>query len=254
MRSGRYVRALLALSLSGCGARTSLDFADEYGAGGASAGNPSLPGGAGGSSGSAAYGGSEPAGGTAGAFAGAGAGGAHQAGAGGSAGSSAGFGGVGGSTACMPSGPERCDGVDNDCNGVVDDLNVCPCDPFGLDDRKYLFCRSIANWADAQSFCARFGYHLTSIRSASEDHWLEQTVASLGNSKWWIGLNDIGKKGRWQWLDGTPYGYQHWGAGEPNDAGGMEDCVQLNRFGVDGGWNDEPCDGALPFVCESPAF
>jgi hypothetical protein len=253
MISGRHARALLALSLFGCGARTSLDFGDEYAAAGAGTTQGGAGGGqqagTGGVSGFAPQGGSAPSGGLGGATGGAAAmGGAAGSGAG------AGFGAVGGSSTCVPTGAERCDGVDNDCDGVIDDHGVCPCDTRGLGNRSYLFCLGVASWANAQAACSKYGYHLTSIRNASEDHWLEQTVASLANSKWWIGLNDIGKKGRWQWLDGTPFGYVHWGAGEPNDAGGIEDCVQLNRFGQDGGWNDEPCDGALPFVCESEPF
>jgi hypothetical protein len=246
MKSAHYSRALLTLSLLGCGARTSLELGDAYGAG---AGGPFMQGGGGnapqagaaGSSGSGASGGFAPHGGAAG-------GGAPPSG--GAAGSGAGA-GFGGSVSCMPTGPERCDGVDNDCNGVIDEGKVCPCDTRAFGNRSYLFCRMVDDWAGARVFCGRLGYHLASIRNASEDHWLEQTVNTFANAKWWIGLNDLSQEGHFSWVDGTPVGYEHFGAGEPNNAGGNENCVELNRFGVDGGWNDEPCDGALPFVCES---
>jgi hypothetical protein len=41
--------------------------------------------------------------------------------------------------------------------------------------------------------------------------------------------------------------FQAFGPGEPNDALGTEDCVELNR---DGTWNDLDCLDASSFVCE----
>jgi hypothetical protein len=38
-----------------------------------------------------------------------------------------------------------------------------------------------------------------------------------------------------------------WGPGEPNNAGGDEDCVEVRRS--DGIWNDMPCGMSITFVC-----
>lgn len=32
-----------------------------------------------------------------------------------------------------------------------------------------------------------------------------------------------------RWLDNSPVTYTHWGPGEPNNANGEEQCVQMNR-------------------------
>ncbi len=151
----------------------------------------------------------------------------------------------------MITGPEVCDGVDNDCNGQIDDGNVCPCTVQTLGTRSYQFCRTVADWRTAQATCTKFGYHLASVRDAAADRFLGRTAASIASTRWWFGFNDVAQEGRWVWQAGTPVSYLHWAAGEPNDSGGNEDCGELNRFGPDGGWNDEPCDGALPFICES---
>jgi hypothetical protein len=134
---------------------------------------------------------------------------------------------------------------------VIDDQNVCPCGTRSFAGRGYLFCTGVADWRAALKFCLTYNYQLAYITNPTQDHFLEQTVASYANSKWWIGLNDLEQTGVWRWQNGTPFDYQHWGAGEPNDISGSEHCGELNRFGVDGGWNDEPCEQAQPFVCET---
>lgn len=32
-----------------------------------------------------------------------------------------------------------------------------------------------------------------------------------------------------RWVDGSPVSYTHWGNGEPNNANGEEQCVQMSR-------------------------
>ena len=173
------------------------------------------------------------------------------AGSAGSAGSGGASGGSGGSSGCRPTGAERCDGVDNDCNGLIDEGGVCPCPVQNFGGRSYLFCDFVRSYRDADTFCLANGYRLTSIHDPVQNAWLESTVASYANTRWWIGLDDLRIKLVFQWIDDTPVDYLHWAVGEPNDSGGVEDCGQLNRFGPGNGWNDEPCDQALPFVCQS---
>jgi Lectin C-type domain len=41
-----------------------------------------------------------------------------------------------------------------------------------------------------------------------------------------------------------------WAAGEPNDAGGAEDCAEMGEGGA-GRWNDAPCDQQRHYACRS---
>ncbi|CAB4015045.1 signal peptide, CUB and EGF-like domain-containing 2, partial [Paramuricea clavata] len=60
-------------------------------------------------------------------------------------------------------------------------------------------------------------------------------------------------------VHGVEPSYTNWLPGEPNDSGGIEDCVELvykSRFWKNGGdvggqWNDLPCNGyPRHFVCQ----
>ena len=64
----------------------------------------------------------------------------------------------------------------------------------------------------------------------------------------WVGLADIEIEGEMRWRDGDLLGggqFSAFNPGQPDDFGGVEDCVRINQ----GGWNDESCDIDHPFLC-----
>ncbi len=146
---------------------------------------------------------------------------------------------------------DPCDAVDNDCDGLVDGDGVCPCPTDYRDDHAYLFCPTPTPWTAARDFCNGYGYHLVSVATAAENDWVDDTADTYSTQKWWFGLTDAAQEGVWVWDDGSDLVYSNWHAGEPNDAGGGEDCVQFNRFHPDRTWNDEPCSSSFRFICEN---
>ena len=88
--------------------------------------------------------------------------------------------------------------------------------------------------------CLAWGGDLATVTS-EEDNTLVHSTAPAGTSCW-IGLNDIVSENTWVWADGSTNTYTRWGIGEPNNAGGAEDCVHLHS---DGYWNDLPCEVML---------
>ena len=157
---------------------------------------------------------------------------------------------------CGPMGAERCNAIDDDCNGMIDDGPTagCPCNVTELGASVYLVCPP-QPWIVAASQCAAYGYHLIAIGDASENMWSGDLIAflnGLGGSStpWWIGMNDRAVEGTWVWDGGGAVTFTSWAPGEPNDFNGIEDCGFM-PWGTPYQWNDGDCGMALPFACEA---
>jgi hypothetical protein len=148
-----------------------------------------------------------------------------------------------------PDADEVCNGVDDDCSGLADDGDVCPCPIRHFDDRAYGFCPVSIPWQLARAACQTAGYHLVTIDDDAEDTWLSNTAATFSNGPWWTGYNDIDAEGAWEWADGTPRGYEAWASGHPATGFNFDDCMLINE--VNTGWVDAMCIFFENFICEA---
>ncbi|XP_041666073.1 macrophage mannose receptor 1 [Cheilinus undulatus] len=91
---------------------------------------------------------------------------------------------------------------------------------------------------------------LVSIHSKEEQAFVNSMVGTGDVAAAWIGMAMSGiASGQYVWVDFSPVTYTHWGPGEPNNANGEEQCVQMNRH--QGGWNDANCGRAVAgYVCK----
>lgn len=164
---------------------------------------------------------------------------------------------------------EVCDGIDNDCDTVLDEYdavgNAPGCNGCAFQVREqhlYYFCDWDAEWNAAENFCVKHGLHLVKDDGGDEHTWLLQQIGDSG--LWWIGANDKADEGKFKWVsDNSDVPGDLWGAGEPNnqewipfegaDCGGLLDADGGNGYSGQGGrWNDYKCDRDENFICEGP--
>ena len=102
------------------------------------------------------------------------------------------------------------------------------------------------NWFKAQQNCLSLNSNLTSIHSAEENDFVRNKVAS-SSGKVLIGLNNLKKKGVYEWVDGSDVSFTNWARNEPNRFRGAENCTEVR---VDGEWNDVNCSNYYRnYVC-----
>jgi len=149
-----------------------------------------------------------------------------------------------------PDAEEICDTVDNNCSGIIDDEEACPCQVESkADEGDYLFCGASVTWNEAVSRCEDYNRQLVVIQNESENYFLTDILDTRLPSIWWIGMSDSEQEGDWRWIDGSELTLDAWHQGEPNDYGG-EDCGEIYRWGSET-WNDAPCDANNNFICET---
>ncbi|KAJ3605426.1 hypothetical protein NHX12_027473 [Muraenolepis orangiensis] len=98
--------------------------------------------------------------------------------------------------------------------------------------------------------CRQEEAHLVSINNQEVQAYVNTMVGTGQVAAAWIGLRLFGMTGgQYMWVDGSPLVFTHWGSGEPNNAFGEEQCVQMNR--EHGVWNDVNCGRTeAGYVCK----
>ena len=106
----------------------------------------------------------------------------------------------------------------------------------------------LSNWAEARKICLQLNGDLASINNDEEDRLLSSMPTmwpKTVGSGYWIGLNDVQKKGNFSWSDGSLVSFTKWLTNEPNSSD--EDCVAYDR---DNGWYDMQCHYKRSFICK----
>ncbi|MBD3312755.1 hypothetical protein GF352_04865 [archaeon] len=132
----------------------------------------------------------------------------------------------------------------NSCNEPPEPENECSTNcPSGWTCYESSCYKDLGSksWTDGKSACEELKSHLVTVNDAGENKWVDDFT----RGDVWIGYNDRGSEGDWEWLYDSS-GYKHWHNNEPNNAGN-EDCAHMWS---DGTWNDAKCGKSKTVVCE----
>jgi hypothetical protein len=159
--------------------------------------------------------------------------------------------------------PETCDGIDNDSDGLVDeigpDTTSCgACALFQGAGQAWWACDLEKSWADAQSYCETLGADLARIQTPEQGAFVLEALSGTFMFYWLGASKPPDVDGEWTWVDGTPVAaYTNWAHTQPDDFEGAQDCMRLT-FGIldenwfDGAWDDFYCDVPTRVLCSAP--
>ncbi|XP_053335824.1 CD209 antigen-like protein E [Clarias gariepinus] len=113
----------------------------------------------------------------------------------------------------------------------------------------YFMYNEEKNWTESRQICMDKGADLVIINNREEQEFISKQKVN-GRIQAWIGLSDRETEGEWKWVDGTPLTTAFWASGEPNNAGGDEDCAEFYSGDTGNFWNDKKCTTKGNWICE----
>ncbi|KAL1282204.1 hypothetical protein QQF64_001007 [Cirrhinus molitorella] len=115
--------------------------------------------------------------------------------------------------------------------------------------REHFFVNTRMNWTNAQSYCRKYYEDLSTITSQDEKDMLIQLAGTNVGFKW-IGLHrDMTSTSNFLWSDGNSLSFTDWGDEQPDNLGGIQNCVMASST-----WFDYYCTSLFTFFCGETKF
>ena len=119
-------------------------------------------------------------------------------------------------------------------------------------EHRYTLVRQAMTWSDARAYCEAHGGYLATVSSADEYNQVLAQLPAEGVAVCWIGGMRSGDS--WEWVDGSPFEFNAWASGEPNNDQGIEDRLVMLKSGGSWGWYDVPNDLSNVYKADRMAF
>ncbi|XP_074479552.1 ladderlectin-like isoform X1 [Sebastes fasciatus] len=116
--------------------------------------------------------------------------------------------------------------------------------------RCFLYVPTPMTWANAERQCQDYGGNLASVHSVDEQQFIQGLILSITekNALTWLGAFDAQQEGLWLWSDGTPFKFDYWDRGQPDNNRGDSHCLVMN-YSDRKKFDDTPCSLLRPSVC-----
>uniref|UniRef100_A0A6P4F324 Perlucin-like n=1 Tax=Drosophila rhopaloa TaxID=1041015 RepID=A0A6P4F324_DRORH len=128
-----------------------------------------------------------------------------------------------------------------------------------IGDGRYYIGTETVNWYAGYENCRKLGSELVTLETNEEFDAVAQYLKSNGySSHYWTSGNDLANTGKHYWFtNAQPLILDRWGLNEPDNAGGIEHCINLEySLGQHYVLNDRPCsnhiNAMLSYICKAP--
>ncbi|XP_074518338.1 ladderlectin-like [Halichoeres trimaculatus] len=113
--------------------------------------------------------------------------------------------------------------------------------------RYFAYVGKSMDWPNAERNCQLLGGHLASMHELYERNSIKNLINRYGGGdpSSWIGGSDLDREGTWEWTDGSPFDYDNWCWGQPNNKNGNNRCTFYNA--------GRRCRSAFPCGDQSPS-
>ncbi|XP_017771143.1 PREDICTED: C-type lectin 37Da-like isoform X2 [Nicrophorus vespilloides] len=147
-------------------------------------------------------------------------------------------------------------------NVVEENTDVCVKTPLNIpvittygNKTYYLEVNNQINWHNAYLACKQYNMELINIDSDAEFDYIREFINSLTTAQklnFWTSGNDLGTEGEYKWMsNGRRVFSNRWHKGQPDNYGGLEDCIHFWHVSNVYLLNDSTCASNMAFICQS---
>ncbi|XP_046861718.1 fibrillin-1-like isoform X2 [Xenia sp. Carnegie-2017] len=139
------------------------------------------------------------------------------------------------------------EGYSGECNSCQ---ASCPSDWLHIESSCYFFSAKTATWDKARKLCQQKGGNLAVPKNNAENNAISRIISRKPLKSHFIGLYRNKSDNQFYTVQNVKPTFALWYLREPNNVGGVEDCVVIDDLYYKSNWNVVRCVKHLKFICQ----